>query len=358
MAHFIGTSRMIALPSTAAARPGHRGHVTNRSAGWWLSGLLVLCGPAASVIAQNGADVKDPSQQVQTPFAAGVLIEIPPAPKPEETNSGPFPMSELEQMHPEIAWQGEAYPEGKPHFQAASRTLARRAQSVTLRREIYCLEFSFKPLRQIFADVPAPGGQTQRKLVTYMVFRLRYRGNDLRPATERVGDADLYERIEAVSYPSKRGFPILELVNRETGRRVIDRLLPSVKEQITRREQIVVPLYNTVEIGRQKIPLSRDPEAPGVWGLATWTDVDPDIDFLSVDVFGLTNAFEIDDLGSDSQYRRKALSLNFFRPGDAVNPTEDKIRFGVPPYSNPIDQQVILDKYGLEERLDYRWIFR
>ena len=49
------------------------------------------------------------------------------------------------------------------------------------RREIWCLEFSFKPLRMIEVDVPLPAGGTQRKLVWYLVYRVRNTGQVLKP---------------------------------------------------------------------------------------------------------------------------------------------------------------------------------
>jgi len=36
----------------------------------------------------------------------------------------------------------------------------------------------------------------------------------------------------------------------------------------------------------------------------------------------------------------------------------DKIRYGVPAYSDPTHQKLILSKYGLQERLDHYWIYR
>ena len=87
-------------------------------------------------------------------------------------------------------------------------------------------------------------------------------------------------------------------------------------------------------------------------------DVDPNVDFVSLYVSGLTNAFQQDGEGSEAPYRRKALQLNFFRPGDAMNQTEDRIRFGVPSFENAEEQAYVLDKYSLPEPLDYRWVFR
>ena len=132
----------------------------------------------------------------------------------------------------------------------------------------------------------------------------------------------------------------------------------TTKQKIAIREQITAPLYNSVEISRIKIPYTSDSAAPGVWGVATWEDVDPNLDFVSVEVFGLTNAFEQDGAGMAAPYRRKALQLNFYRPGDTMRQTEDLIRFGVPAYDDEQEQAYVLEKYGLEERLDYRWVFR
>ena len=72
----------------------------------------------------------------------------------------------------------------------------------------------------------------------------------------------------------------------------------------------------------------------------------------------LSNAFQQDGEGDDAPYRRKALQLNFYRPGDAIDQTEDVIRFGVPAFENEQEQAYILKQYGLQERLDYQWLFR
>ncbi|MEM9368784.1 MAG: hypothetical protein AAGD07_22565, partial [Planctomycetota bacterium] len=302
-------------------------------------------------------DRPDPSVQVQTQFAPGIITVIPPAPDPRETFDGPLTLQALMTAHPEIAWQSEAHPDGRPHFDPRSRTLEEMLKQVILRREIFCLEFAFKPLRQIYLDLPRPDGRLQRKLVHYMVYRVRYRGGDLRPAVDDP-KVPIYRRIESVSYASRRFFPIFHLQNHDTDRTHVDRILPATTERIGIREQISAPLNNSVEISKIKIPRSTDPEAPGVWGLATWVDVEPDLDFFSINVFGLTNAFEQDGLEPDSAYRRKALSLNFYRPGDAMAQTEDRTRFGVPAYENQEEQGYILEQYGLGKRLDYRWIFR
>lgn len=306
---------------------------------------------------QPNAKAAAPSTQAQTQFAPGVVTVIPPSPDPKETFDGPLTLQSLIDAHPEISWQTANHPDGKPHFDPRSRTLQEMLKQVILRREIFCFEFSFKPLRQIYLDVPRPDGRMQRKLIHYMVYRVRYRGGDLRPAADDL-NTPIFRRIEAVSYNSRRLFPMFVLEDHESGKKFTDQVLPTAMERIRIREQISAKLHNSVNISTVKIPRSQDSDAPGTWGVATWVDVDPNLDFFTVNTFGLTNAFEQDGEGADAPYRRKALALNFYRPGDSMDQIADRVRFGVPAFENEKEQAYMLKKYGLTERLDYRWVFR
>ncbi len=232
------------------------------------------------------------------------------------------------------------------------------AKQVILRREIYCFEFSFKPLRQIYIDVPKPNGKMQRKLIWYVVYRIRYRGGDLRPAADNVAGVPIFKRLEEIHYSARRFFPLLVLRDHSSGKEYTDRILPTAKKRIALREQITAPLHNSVEISKVPIPYSQDSASPGVWGVATWEDIDPNFDFVSIEVYGLTNAFQQDGEGDAAPYRRKALQLNFFRPGDSMSQVDDRIRFGVPSYQDADEQAYVLGKYSLPGPLNYRWVFR
>ncbi|MCO8120506.1 hypothetical protein NHH03_02060 [Stieleria sp. TO1_6] len=328
-------------------------------AGILLGSTLVNTTPSvAQEPAAAAAETLDPSSEQHTQFAPGVVTVIPSDASPEETFDGPLTLKTFLAAHPELEWKADKFPGNSPHFDPRSRTLVEMAKQVVLRREVYCLEFSFKPLRQMYIDVPVSSGRLQRKLVWYMVYRVRYRGNDLRPVADEVGGSKLYQRLETISYESRRFFPLVTLKDRVGGQEYLDRILPSAKAKIAAREQITAPLYNSVEIARQPIPYSSDENAPGVWGVLTWMDVNPSIDYLSLYVSGLTNAFQQDGEGDDAPYRRKALQLNFFRPGDAMGQTEDTIRFGVPSFEDEAEQAYILEKYNQKEPLHYRWVFR
>ncbi|SMP42108.1 hypothetical protein SAMN06265222_101710 [Neorhodopirellula lusitana] len=326
---------------------------------WIGTNALIATGLAVTNLSaqEAAAGRADQSIEVQTQFAPGVVTVIPPAPDPKETFDGPLTLQSIIDAHPEISWNTGDHPENAPHFDPRSRTLQEMLKQVVLRREIFCLEFSFKPLRQIYLDIPRPDGRMQRKLVHYMVYRVRYRGGDLRPAADDL-NTPIYRRIESVSYNSRRFFPMMVLEDHETGKKFTDRILPTAMKRIAIREQISTRLHNSVDISTVKIPRTKDEDAPGVWGVATWVDVDPNLDFFSVNVFGLTNAFQQDGEGADAPYRRKALILNFYRPGDSMDPTSDRVRFGVPAYDDPTEQAYLLKKYGQRERLDYRWSFR
>ena len=346
----IGTKQRLGLPDAWLTRAGLMGAC--------LTSMCLLLVLPTTGFAQPTPTRKDPSSQQQTEFAPGVVTVIPGDASPEETFDGPLTMKTFLDSHPELEWDPAEFPNGTPNYDPRSRTLVEMAKQVVLRREIHCLEFAFKPLRHMYVDVPVASGRTQRKLVWYMVYRVRYQGGDLRPAADEIGGSKLYQRMESVSYDSRRFFPLVYLKDQISGKEYLDRIIPKAKPLIAAREQITAPLYNSVEISRKPIPLSADEQAPGVWGVLTWVDVDPNIDFLSLYISGLTNAFEQDGEGNDAPYRRKVLQLNFFRPGDAMAQTEDLIRFGVPAYSDADEQSYILGKYNMLESLDYRWTYR
>lgn len=319
--------------------------------------LLLTWASPRSVVAQ-GADQEDSAIRMETtPFAPGTVRVIPPQATADETFTGPLTLRGLLDQHPEIEWTAPDFEEGRPHFDPRTRTLAQMAQQVILRREVFCFEFAFKPLRQIYVDVPQPNGTMKRKLIWYMVYRVRYRGGDLRPATD--GDVPIYSRIESVGYESRHFFPLFTLADQTLDKEYLDRVIPAVKPQIKTREKITTDLYNSVEISSVPIPRTKDDSAPGVWGLVTWEDVDPNVDFFSVFVYRLTNATQrVETKEGDEEYQQKVLQLNFFRPGDVIRETEDTTRFGIPAYTDPEEQEYILEKYDLEKPLDYLWKFR
>ena len=115
----------------------------------------------------------------------------------------------------------------------------------------------------------------------------------------------------------------------------LDRVLPLAMKAIQKREDPNRKLLDTVQMSEQPIPLSTADDDHSVWGVATWEFVDPRIDFFKIYVKGLTNAYRFADQagaykigdtpGTGRVFAQKTLKLNFWRPGDDIDPTKEEI---------------------------------
>ena len=140
----------------------------------------------------------------------------------------------------------------------------------------------------------------------------------------------------------------------------LDRILPAALQSISRRELPDGQLFNSAQMSERLIAVEKGRSSRGTWGVVTWEDVDPEIDYFSVYVGGLTNALQWQDPsdayqlgdppGTGRKFLRKTLQLNFWRPGDEYGENEREIRYGVPPGE--------ADIYGCDEGVAYRWVYR
>ncbi len=317
---------------------------------WQCAALVVavfLFGPLAISRAQTSPAVK-PRE-----FAPGVVTTIAPDFSPEDAVS----------THDLVEIRADKSLDWKPEFVSQSRTLYGMSEGVKFRREIWCLEFSFKPLRLIEVNVPGKSGQIERKLVWYLVYKVRNTGQVMKPI-----------EVEGGVYDTKLvpGGPLkfvphfvfeshdLTSAGEPVGKSYLDRVIPAAVELIRQRELPGRPLLNSVEMAEQTIPVSTDRMDKSVWGVATWADLDPRIDFFSIYVGGLTNAYRWEDTpgafkpgdnpGKGRRFARKTLQLNFWRPGDELLEHEREVRFGVAPGK--------ADLYGVPEGVAYRWVYR
>lgn len=299
-----------------------------------LAFLAVLGGQVSRQEAQ-GQEAAAPSGYRR--LAPGVVTTVPPIHSAEDTVST-HNFIEALAVVPD--------PEFTPYTTSLSSTLKAKATATVFRRPVWNLEFAFKPLRYIYADLPGEDGKLERKLVWYMVYRVRNTGGHLKP----VPSPDGRNTVQRVDY-STRFFPQFTLESHEFKKAYIDQVLPVVIDPIRRREDANRPLLNTVEISKVELkPVAEDDQEGGVWGVATWTDIDPQIDFFSIYIKGLTNAYrwedskeaykEGDPIAAGKTLTQKTLQLNFWRPGDEYDPDETEIRFGIP------------------NKVDYTWVYR
>ena len=244
-----------------------------------------------------------------------------------------------------------------------NRTLFEMAENAAFLQDVWCLELAFKPLRMIEVDVPQPSGRYQRKQIWYMVYRVRNTGAGLTTEVEADGEfATAPQGAEPLSFMAQ-----FVLVSKDDDgtpgamrKAYLDRVIPAAMPAIERREFGGRSLLNSVEMASVELPIEQGRTERGAWGVAMWEDLDPEIDFFSIYVGGLTNANQWEDPpgalqagdppGKGRRFTRKMLQLNFWRPGDAIDADEREIRFGAAPGEGA--------RYDAAEGVAYQWIYR
>lgn len=377
--HFGGLRVCAAIRRLTTPRVSPSSGPVRRASLMFFGCLAAVCGLVAdrSAVAQTGAPAELPRPGYRE-LGAGVLTVIPPNSPADMSAENVFRQQEFFEVT-----LGNA-PEWTPHEAAVSRTLRGQA---TARREggaattfgypfqhdVWCLEFAYKPPRQIDIDVPVEGGRMQRTRIWYLVYRVRNIGG-LRAKVE-VGDGDELQRlIEAGTFepaklkasgteltePFEKPVTFLphfvlqsyEAVTPREGlmayRGYLDRVIPGAARAIQDREDPARTLHDSVSMGES--PLEPGEER---WGVAVWDGVDPRIDLFTIFVKGLTNRFAskvaaTDDLTPEQKqpseepadnglpviltdgdrFALQSLRLDFWRPGDDVEGRPEEMMVG------------------------------
>lgn len=262
----------------------------------------------------------------------------------------------LDQTRPFTELLSVVRPQGwSPNFDPTTETLLEKATKVSFQREIWSLEFSFKPLRVINV-----GGQG----IWYLVYFVRNNAEFRAPSLT----AEKSIEIRGTQKPV-RFVPSFILQAHGLNRAYRDHVRPDVVSMIATKERVTSgQLHDSASISRAPIPVSTSTADRRVWGVATWDNVDSRADFISVFVQGLTNAYrwtppragyQPRNIREQDVVKSKALELNFWRGGDAIDLHDNEIQFGIPLYPDePARQQEVLETYKLEKPLAYRWVYR
>lgn len=308
--------------------------------------LAVIC--AVAVGSRGDAQTRPASLVRSKLLVPGVLKVVPATPEPGDTHSGPRELLE-------IAQDGQI-PDWQPNFAPKSHTLKEQAKRAIIRRSVWQLEFGFKPVRMIQAE--GGGGP-----IWYMLYYVQNRGNHVKPVAKVDEFGDPSYTLQPWN-PTVRFVPNFILQSHDLKKAYLDRPIPDAVRRIAQRELRNKRLYNSGEMAR----LALRPDSEKVWGVATWSNVDPRTNFFSVYVQGLTNAYRWPSgtapqpgdspLGSDRRLLAKTLQINFYRPGDAHDSHENEIYYGPPRDEDPRRQQQYLSIYRLEEPLEYLWVYR
>jgi hypothetical protein len=232
------------------------------------------------------------------------------------------------------------------------------AKNVSFRHDVSTLEFEFKPMRMIWVDQPHVGGNMERKLIWYMVYKVTNPGKVFHPVEDVKVPYELDEkkappllyRVDSVDQPVHFTPEFLMDTYQRTRNSVIsnkqypDRVIPVAMTAIRLREDPNRKFLTSVEMCRD-IAVGET-----LWGIATWEDVDLTTFKFSVFVYGLTNAYRWKDkpdaykagdpVLTGREISRRVLKLNFWRPADKYFEHEEEIRYGFP------------------GGLDYEWVYR
>ena len=225
--------------------------------------------------------------------------------------------------------------------------------------DLWVMQVDFKPMRLASLPVTDPQtGETTRELVWYLVWRATNR-----PLKSPDRETERTPRNELDPPPGTRQFvPEFVLIGEDgTARQYRDVILPGALPIIERRELrgafADVTLNDTVSASGD-LPDRVAADAPvgegSVYGVATWTGVDPTTDKFTVLLNGFSNGYRILD-GPDGRpvTERRTGVLKFWRPGDEIDERETEFRLGVNPRSDvPVSAGVPHWEYLPDEAVD------
>jgi hypothetical protein len=314
-------------------------------------------------------------------FAPGGIITIPPSIDYESVTNR-IDITELLAMLPE---PDEALQNDDRFHPEVWATEIRHS------RDIWCLQFSCKPVRIIDVDFPNAEGNYDKKKVWYLVYSVKNlgpAGDDVKKINSSLGTAvpageerplpvpsdttlENVPRSAPMEFRQQPGVFVPQPGNIEPIRFMPQFVLASrlvlKSEAVTDSEadetewktetEAVAYIDNVLPLALQKIKIRERMEAmpetsvsirnktiaPGqeLWGVAMWTDVDPRINEFSIFVSGLTNAYqwlnkdtededgaEPNNRGSGRIIKPRFLKINWWRVGDQHSLNESQIHFG------------------------------
>lgn len=258
-------------------------------------------------------------------LAPGVLTVIGPPPAPAESEASAADtvlhgdLLDITERRADLAWT--------PKQAAKTATLLSLGMGREFHRDVWCLEFAFKPPRLIDIEVPVAGMKMRREQVLYIVYRVRNTSGRRTVVSDEQPVERKTERFEKpVRFIPQFVLETLEPLSQGEGsltyRAYLDRVVPAALGPIQSREDPQRRFFDSAAMAATEI-------APGEerWGVAVWERVDPRIDFFSIYVRGLTNAvtwrqrpgstFSADEPpGATLEQTLKSLRLDFWSPGD------------------------------------------
>ncbi|MFV0445747.1 MAG: hypothetical protein ACK5Q5_19370 [Planctomycetaceae bacterium] len=207
--------------------------------------------------------------------------------------------------------------------------------------DLKVMEVQFKPMRMVWANITdAQTGEKTRQEVWYLVYRAV-----LRPTPARIDETDTRPINVVDESPKPDAFmPQMVLTTYDDPAKPVplafhlDEVQPEVLEAIRVVEQRPASAFQNrgIENGLSVVqpfpaPTPEDAapeEIDWIYGVATWTGIDPETDYFQVTMRGFSNGFELrPGPNGEMQPWRKVIVQKFARRGDRFDPNQKEFEF-------------------------------
>lgn len=216
---------------------------------------------------------------------------------------------------------------GFDHFLAAVAS----GDEIQRQPDLWVFEINYKPMRMIWVDVTDPKtGAVSRDQIWYLAYRTLNRSLLARRDASNTTPVNVLDPLPGPSHFMPE-FLLTTFDDSESKIPVtasLDEVMPEVVAVINQQERrrSTEPLFlNTVDVVQPlPEPVTDDAEHPEwIYGVATWRNIDPETDFFSVTIRGLSNGYELRP-GPDGQpvLWRKSIVQKFTRRGDRFDPNQ------------------------------------
>jgi len=207
-------------------------------------------------------------------------------------------------------------------FDAIAPSIATGAE-LNEQPNLFVMEVQFRPMGLVYVPVTDPKtGKVNRELIWYQVYRTRNRILET-----PVDDTDTQPVNPKDPIPRPYLIPEFFLIADATDQVEVyaDKVIPEAVTAIEQREKL--NLNNSVEI-IQRIPeAAAEGEEPSwIYGVATWSGIDPNTDYFKLFAEGFSNGYQITKIGDESVVLRKTIEVKYWRPGDELQQSDAEIR--------------------------------
>jgi len=292
------------------------------------------------------------------------------------------------------------------------------ADEIRFRRDIWCLEFQYKPIRTIWVDIPTKNG-VERKLVLYMVYSVTNAGerSAIRTAIDRKIEFPVHKTMEVATCtcdfcvqdvgnspgntPGSKKYEVNTppLLRNQSGsfkpepiqipiqfapqfilasdnilksaETIVDQDTGDITTKVQRTEAVffdqIIPIAIARIAEREKmeklestVSIAGKTIQPNetVWGVATWIAGDaigPDKDITDM------NFFSVYIRGLTNAYKWEKTAYRKGDPtgsGRELTPKVLKLNFSRPGDTNVRDMNDRQFRIGIQGEVDYEWVYR